>query len=320
VNDGHRAWSGAPIPVALQRLAWLCLIGAAWIILPAQLAPWVFFGELMIHWTAHAAMLLLIPVIIWRRHRVHCSVSLLLVALAIWPWLLAAWSPRGASVSDTDLTVASFNLHIDNPHAASAIPAIRECTAEVLALIEVDAADEAALRSDPRWPHQRWVPQGSSPWATLGVALLSRHPVDAFIVHDLEGDVAIEARLICAGQPLHVLAVHPQAPVASGAWQLRDRQLARIAELVRGMIGPVVVMGDWNITVADPAWRNLLRDSGLRRAGGTAPATWPRWLGPAGIGIDHILAGNAAQVANVRSVVIAGSDHRGLAASVRVRR
>lgn len=319
MSESHQAWSGAPIPAALQRLAWLCLIGAAWIILPAQTARWTFVGELMVHWTEHAAMLLLVPVIIWRRHRVQCVVSLLLVALAIWPWLLAAWSPRCAPVSDVDLTVASFNVFISNSQSAAAIPALRECTADVVALVEIDAADEASLRGDARWPYQQWVQHGSGPWATLGVALLSRHPVDTFIVHDLEGDVAIEARLICAGQPLHVFAIHPHAPIDSDAWDLRNRQLTKVAELVRGIRGPVVVLGDFNVTIADPAWRQFLRDSGMRRAGGTASATWPSWLGPCGIGIDHIIAGNAARVADVRSIALAGSDHRGLTAVVSVR-
>jgi endonuclease/exonuclease/phosphatase (EEP) superfamily protein YafD len=322
---GHGAGgpgSGIRVPPSLHGLAWLCAIGAAWIILPAQAAPWTFLGALLVHWTAHAAMLLVAPLVIWRRRRVHCVALLVLMALALWPWWLAAWSPRSAPATgdgEGDLAVASFNLLVSNPAPAADIPAVRDCRADVLVLIEAGADDEASLRGDPRWPHQRWIPDGSIGGREVAIAVLSRHPLDAVILHDLEGNVAMEARLICAGRPLRLVALHPRAPISEAAWTLRDRQLSHLAELVRSMAGPVVVLGDLNLTVADPAWRRLLAETGLQRAGGADPATWPWLLGPGGIAIDHVLVGHGARVGAVHAVDLAGSDHRGIAAMVDVR-
>ena len=313
MNPSHGTWPGLKIHTGFGALAWSCAIAAAGVIIPAQTADWIFFGELMVHWTVHAASLLVIPLIIWRREPIHCLALLALCALALWPWLIAAWSPRSQPTAAPKLTVASFNLHIGNPTVAADLPALRNCAAEIVVLIEVDAADQASLRGDQRWPYQHWEPRGER---SLGLALLSQQPVASFVVQDLAGTPAIEACLVRAGQPLHVLAVHPHAPISPASWRLRDRQFKRIVELVTGINGPVVVLGDFNSTVADPAWRALLADTGLQRAAGRAPATWPAHLGVCGIAIDHVLAAHGAQVGSLSAVSVQGSDHRGVVASI----
>jgi endonuclease/exonuclease/phosphatase (EEP) superfamily protein YafD len=59
----------------------------------------------------------------------------------------------------------------------------------------------------------------------------------------------------------------------------------------------------------------ILTDTGLRPAAGTAPATWPTWVGPLGIAIDHILARDLA-LGPVTAHALPGSDHRWVVATV----
>lgn len=47
------------------------------------------------------------------------------------------------------------------------------------------------------------------------------------------------------------------------------------------------------------------------------PATWPAWLGPFGLAIDHVLVRDVA-LGRMRSVNLPGSDHRGVIAAAQV--
>jgi endonuclease/exonuclease/phosphatase (EEP) superfamily protein YafD len=243
------------------------------------------------------------------------------MALGLWPWLVAAWSPRSSAVDakQADLSIASFNLHIDNPYPAGEIAAVKNCQADVLVLLEVDAEDEQSLREDPRWPYQRWLPRGGGSWSGNGMAVLSRLRVDAFLIRDTAGFPVIEAQFTKSSKPLSIFAVHPQAPLDPEGWRLRDQQLGLIAEAVRDEPGPFLVIGDFNLSPADPAWRRLLQASALYRPPGCAAATWPRVFGPFGIAIDHILAGNGAKVGRLYTYDIPGSDHSGIAAHISIR-
>jgi endonuclease/exonuclease/phosphatase (EEP) superfamily protein YafD len=64
-------------------------------------------------------------------------------------------------------------------------------------------------------------------------------------------------------------------------------------------------------------WRSFTAHTGLRRAPGPAPATWPAALGPCGIAIDHVLVRGAA-LSPVTAFTVPGSDHRGLRATVSI--
>ncbi len=136
-------------------------------------------------------------------------------------------------------------------------------------------------------------------------------------VHDLGGVHAITALLDLGDGPLQVVMVHLSSPTSVGEWHARDRQLRALAGLLAGIQGPLVVLGDFNLTLADPLWPVLLAGGGVRSAAGHEPASWPDWLGPCGITIDHILVRGAA-IDGLRAFTLPGSDHRGLRAELAV--
>ena len=180
-------------------------------------------------------------------------------------------------------------------------------------LIEVLPSDEAALRGDPRWPHQSW--HHDPEWN--GSAILSVHPLGQVVVVDPRHAAIVTATLTVAGRPLLLVAVHPFAPESMAHARERNAQCARLAQLVASDPRPVVVAGDFNLTVGNPAWRDLHRAAGLLRWRGAAPATYPSWLGGLGIAIDHVLV-RGLELRSLAAVQLPGSDHRGVLAEVSV--
>jgi endonuclease/exonuclease/phosphatase family metal-dependent hydrolase len=109
-----------------------------------------------------------------------------------------------------------------------------------------------------------------------------------------------------------VFAVHASWPVQPGSAARRNRELAHIARLAQARSTPLVVLGGLNISPFSPRFGQLLADSGLRSAAegfGWQP-TWPAFLPPAGIQIDHELVSAGIAVRSFRRGPTDGSDHR----------
>jgi endonuclease/exonuclease/phosphatase (EEP) superfamily protein YafD len=87
--------------------------------------------------------------------------------------------------------------------------------------------------------------------------------------------------------------------------------LEQIAHLARSIKGPLVVLGDLNITAFSPHFQDLLAHSGLRSAaeGAGWRPTWPTFMPLAGIQIDHALVSPDITVLNFERGPFTGSDH-----------
>jgi endonuclease/exonuclease/phosphatase (EEP) superfamily protein YafD len=119
------------------------------------------------------------------------------------------------------------------------------------------------------------------------------------------------------GQPVRVVATHPQSPKPgdTNAWS-RD-----VAALSRWCTGerPTVVAGDLNATLDHAELRDAI--DGCTDAAsdvgegltGTWPSAAPRLLG---VQIDHVLTSGGPAAREVEVVDVPGSDHRGVLARV----
>jgi endonuclease/exonuclease/phosphatase family metal-dependent hydrolase len=178
-----------------------------------------------------------------------------------------------------------------------------------MCLAEVRAEDQTAYRADPRWPHQVWELKPS------GIALLSTQPIVEHHLHQDRVNPLIEAIVEVDGRRLRVIAVHTTSPTSPSRQRERARELALIARLATQDDLPTLAMGDFNLSLGDPEWRGFTSASGLLRAAGHEPATWPSPLGPGAIGIDHLLARGCA-LGPSSAIWLPGSDHRGLTAQL----
>jgi endonuclease/exonuclease/phosphatase family metal-dependent hydrolase len=94
------------------------------------------------------------------------------------------------------------------------------------------------------------------------------------------------------GGSISVLGTHLGWPLGADNSRVRNSQLAALAQLARDHTGPLVIVGDLNITPFSPVFQQALREGGLRRCvpdAGLTP-TWPAWFPPLFIQIDHCLA------------------------------
>lgn len=299
------------------RLLWALLLGALAGTALAQTAAWWWPGELVVHWTLHAAVVLtVVAALLRRRHGAWLAMAG--VVLAAWPWLLAAWSPRAPLPAEGQrrLRLVHANIHAGNGADARALlPAV---DADLVTLVEARPRDRAALAGDPRWPHQAWFlrPPRRDGTGEHGVALLSRHPLAWSVEHDLGGECLLEAEALVDGRALRVMVAHPKAPMTPRRMALREANFARIAASAAAVRGPLLAVGDWNCTVASPSWRAFSAASGLRPPSAPTTATWPSPLGPFGIRIDHVLASGGVAIGEVGTFAVPGSDHRGISADI----
>jgi len=281
-------------------------------------AAWWFPGELACHWGMHAAFALLPAVIVWRERRLASGMLITLMTLGCWPLLLAAWESR-APVPQPDAPViriacANLNVYNTKEQRASSVQAVLAEQPDIFALAETISSSDRFVIPLDAYPHQIWQPQLHRKWRDC-VALISKYPILRSVIHDLDSEPYIEATIDVNGHHLHVIAVHTQSPWNPSNWRERDLQLrdigALIVDLTQRDPAPVLLMGDWNLSVASPAWRTLRATAGLLRVSAHEPATWRSELGPFGITIDHLMTRGLA-LGPQRAFTIPGSDHRGL--------
>jgi endonuclease/exonuclease/phosphatase (EEP) superfamily protein YafD len=291
-------WKRAALVVATTPVAGLAL---------AALAPsgWWIAG-LALHWAPQLALGSL-PLWCWLGRRPAIGLALLLIAgTALWPSLRAAHASQAPAPGPGAISVTTANLYF---HSLQHPEALARLDGELLVLIETRPEDRALLAHDPRWPHQRWQQSKGSG----GLALLSRFPMQAKDFELVEA-YGIDARVELPWGTTRLLCLHTWSPRNARSSARNRRQLAELAGLTESGPGPLLVLGDLNASLADPGL-GLLRRAGLDVPQGGEVRTWPSWLGPFGIAIDHVLARDLA-LGGANAIDLPGSDHH--AVQVRV--
>ncbi|MFF0490975.1 endonuclease/exonuclease/phosphatase family protein [Nocardia sp. NPDC004068] len=247
------------------------------------------------------------------------------VALAVVAAALATQAPLYVGGADAgggrQVVVMQANLLFDGADPAAFVELVRAREVEVLTVNEVTVgAVEALGRAglDRLLPYRYVSPARTA----AGTGIWSRYPLsdtveyDGYVLNQLSATAAIPD----VG-PVSVYAFHPIPPVLdAGVWA---DELARL----RAVLGrapadrPVLVGGDFNATYDHRQFRTLasgrFRDA-AEQAGAGHLVTYPtdkRW--PPLVGIDHILVAGG-HAARVETVPLPGSDHRGLAAHIRL--
>lgn len=258
---------------------------------------------------------------------------LTVVALAVTAGLVWVYLPRfhtpaadaAEASASVQVRVLTTNLGMGQADPPALVALARD-TADIVAVQEMtqDAADGlSAAGMDAVFPHRIVLP---APLAS-GIGIWSRHPIvnsgriDGYALPMLGARIRIPGVVV----DTTVLSVHLAAPWPQPIEQwLRD--IAQLPDTLREVgqaagAGAVVVAGDFNATTDMAPFRQLLAQGytdGGAQAGAGLARTYPadaRW--PPLLGIDHILVKNAAAV-SASTVVVAGSDHRGMLATLRV--
>jgi endonuclease/exonuclease/phosphatase (EEP) superfamily protein YafD len=198
-----------------------------------------------------------------------------------------------------------------------------------LAAIQREAPDVLVIEEvNDRWlrdlrpltglfPHTVTVPRDDN----FGIALFSRRPLAHQEVLDL-GEVGVptlRVRLALDGTRLTVLATHPVPPGSPRHYRWRNEQLQAVARMAAEQDGAVVVIGDLNTTPWSAHFRRMLRRGKLRDTGRGwgFVGTWPAWLWPLRIPLDHCLISGQLEVTHRRVGAAVGSDHLPLVVDLR---
>ena len=286
------------------------------------LGTFFFVGELASHFKpfylaaalAGTAMLVLLRA--WRWALFGAAV-VALNAVSVVPWYIAA-GETAQGRAGPNLRIALANVHTENTQYGALIEWIEADPPDVLVVQEIDGEWYEELQIlKTRYPHCVERPRGDN----FGIAVYSRLPLENAGIR-LLGDVgvpAVAADLVGEGWAARLIAVHPLPPVSSAYADQRGQQLKEAADIAREV--PLCVLaGDLNTTMWSPAHRRLERDSGLRntRRGFGLLGTWPAFLRPFAIPLDHCLCSPRIEVVRCVRGPHIGSDHLPMLFELRV--
>ncbi len=280
------------------------------------MSPWL---ELTVHFAAHALVttLLVIPILWFTGHRrtaVVCSFVAACLIFLVQPWYLIPWR---SSPKPDGLRVLSWNIYAANEEFDSVVEVIRKSDPDVLVIVEVrlDLLERAPWIKE-HYPKFEVIPRSTG--AGIGVFCRAEDPkysVD-FAVHNFGWRVmpSIVATLTSPDGTRHVdlVATHTFSPTPPNRATLRDKQIRSYLAWSLEQANPQCLVGDLNTTPWTRSFWELERAGFLdSRHGAGNCASWPAWLGPVGIPIDHAMTRGECTITERKVLATsAGSDHQ----------
>jgi endonuclease/exonuclease/phosphatase (EEP) superfamily protein YafD len=299
----------APGRIRQRALPWLLVVAAAAAAagVLASLAHLAWWLELFSHFRAQYALLLAAcgGGLLWLRRPWLGVAALALAAANAVPMLHYLGPTAATGPAQGSVKAVLLNLWFRNDDHDRVLEYVRRARPDVAVFLEATPAWQDALQQlGDLLPYQ----------ARAGeVFVASRLPLQALRAVPLAGSgtLAIQFGMETPGGPVTFIGVHANWPLGAAIAATRDRELLRLAERVREVPAPVVVLGDFNVTAYSPVFVELLARSGLRdcSAGQGLHATWPALFPPLFLQIDHCLADPAIRILGLRSGPWVGSDH-----------
>jgi endonuclease/exonuclease/phosphatase (EEP) superfamily protein YafD len=302
-------------PVAASRPCRTVFDLPAWGLGALTLAGFIGSWHWLLDLTSHFRWYYLLAALVWyavtSRRRSRLATACLAIAVGVNTWaMLPYWLPASRNSESGDpLAIVSLNVLESNADEQRTLAYLRDCNADVVVLLEVDAAWGAALRDlDSVYAHRVIAPQPGH----FGIAVLSRLPLEAPRVVEMAGGTPMVIAGVPRGkQGVVLMAAHPLPPMSAGMSARRDAQLAAMGDLAAGEARPVIVAGDLNATPWCHGFRVLVGPRGLRdsAAGRGVQATWNARLWAPRIPIDHVLVSPEIGVQSRTVGPDVGSDH-----------
>lgn len=285
--------------------SWLGLFGS-----------WHWLLDLCSHFRWQYLVLSAVLLVWWLRRRRRWLAAAACATLLANAWLL--WSigdagPVGRLAADFQLRVVSLNVLTQNRDHGLVLDYLLQAEADVIFLMEVDAAWCRALQPlCASHPHHLLHPRPDN----FGVALFSRVPLQELrLLAEADfgggdpGLPAVVARLQRAGRNLVLVGMHPLPPVGNVAAARRDAQLRATAQWLGRQPAAAVLVGDLNATPWSHGMRLLTANSELRLSATAGRPTW-RARSPFALPIDHALVAGRLRVLDRQIGPAVGSDHR----------
>jgi endonuclease/exonuclease/phosphatase (EEP) superfamily protein YafD len=270
---------------------------------------------------------LAVPVIALAVRRRRLVTAALAGVAALLPWVLVAGYAAGGpgpapSRGDVAVRVLTVNAKLGQANPAQLVNAVRGNGVDVLVVTELTGglAHDLTVRGIGGTLRPAWVSVDGTPgsgigvWSSFGTASVSplpgtRWPAGRIVLTTPAGSLILVAAHV--SQPF---------PSDTQSWR-QDLRVIGTAATVDGQ--PRLVVGDLNATPWHAALRTL-SGAGMHDAadilGKGLRNTWPQWTPVPLAALDHVLVGGPVGVRSVRTLVIDGTDHRGLLVEATLRR
>lgn len=323
-----------PHPTARRPSSWWALTAISFAVLGFALLPIVpstaRLGRLSVPvlqtlWPVMLALGLLVIVIgVRRRHTVACVLAACAAFAALVP--INHWRPAGCADGETptgNLSVLTANAYVASADLQALSTVVLDRDVDLLVVPEATndfVAQFSETTGGRRLTHRTRVTRDDG---FSGTAVLSRLPIEQ--IGGATGGSARHTfdqpavRLIVAGLPVTVQAVHPYPPVEEvRSWDASLRELGRWQRASTDE--HLVLAGDFNASWAHPAFRDAV--GGLHDAGPSwGPFDRPTWpVGgrlPSFVTIDHIMV-RGFESTDAAAIDVPGSDHRAVWSNLRL--
>ncbi|MGD1941686.1 MAG: endonuclease/exonuclease/phosphatase family protein [Leptolyngbyaceae cyanobacterium] len=322
-------------PSSLARcFAWTLLIGILAVTAISLLTSrygWPIYLELLSHFQLQYWVLSAITVVIigLTRCKIPVLVGLLCVAALsaqILPWYLP---PSFAMPNDGNFRILIVNLNTQNTQYEAALAYANQVEPDLALFMEVN--DTWRTRLDKLLADMPYS-SGQTRSDNFGILLYSRHPLSDVQIKGFaeESTPSLIGEVTVDGRTISLVGTHPLPPVKPFAFHSRNRQLHTMGQYVQTLATPVIVMGDLNITMWSPYYKQMIRNTGLKnsRKGFGLRPSWPtqgtyrqipHWAPLLfSIPIDHCLLSPDLTVENIRVGPNLGSDHRPVVVDLRL--
>jgi endonuclease/exonuclease/phosphatase (EEP) superfamily protein YafD len=315
-----RYWAG----VVLEAFAWLTVIAMAGVGLVRSLGfdqpnplpviysvlPTILLPSIVICVLANVA----------KRYALAIASGVVMLGLLL---LLApvtissAGTPAGG---DPRVTVAFGNIYNNSVNQGEAIRALMATHADLIVMAELNPetvaeAKEAGLFTT--YPYNSF--------DITDVSVFSKVPLSDVTIRPTGARQALDIRLEVGGRAMRIIGVHPDSPDTHDQGDSWQGDLEGVADVISATGPPTLVIGDFNTTYWQPAFRELLTvGAGYRDAhalmGEGLTASWPDHKRvPPFARIDHALVDSRVVPTDVRNVTLPGSDHIGFVIEVAVK-
>ena len=236
---------------------------------------------------------------------------ILLNAAVILPWYFPAPASSAVSVSPAKnhLRVLLANVNVKNQTYAPTIDLIQREQPDLFAIIETNRTWLSELEAvKATYPYRLRSPHAES----FGIALYSKFPLrpETISVPSEAEDFHVLAT-VAAQQPIGVIALHPPPPKNQRLSEQRNQELAAISRYIQAQKLPVIVIGDFNMTLWSPYYQQFSKDAGLKdcRQGFGILPTWTTRFPLLYIPIDHCLVSPEIIVMQIKTGTNVKSDH-----------
>lgn len=247
---------------------------------------------------------------VWRRWLLGLGLfAMVLNLMAVVPWYLPQ-PPKAAPAMQ--LRLLHTNVLVRNRNHEGVLALVKATKPEIAIFQEVNVRWLKALEPlRTMLPYTYAEPRAAGFGNVIFSALPLQQPSVQFLGQTEYASLVVQVSK--GGKTVSLMTAHPPPPIRKELFQWRNQWLAAIAPFVRSQTHPVIVIGDFNITMWSPYYQQAVRAAGLQnsRTGfGILPSWSPRrWLPWLAIPIDHCLVSPDIVVQKMQIGRDIGSDH-----------